>query len=229
MPSKSIVDVRRRKHWFGGGFTLIELLVVIAIIAILAAMLLPALARSKMTAKRIACVNNMKQLALATAMYLGDNEGYYPDSAGGAPYKWPEALRPGYQNLKILTCLVDTSISGIATNSASADAAPRSYLFNGWTDYFDSLTGPLVNEIMPETIIREPSETITFGEKEEGVGDFRMDLRSANEDDVLDQVRHGNGSDYAFADSSVRFLKFGRSLSPVNLWAVTAATRSIPR
>ena len=215
------------------GFTLIELLVVIAIIAILAAMLLPALSRSKMAARRVMCSNHLKQLNLAAAMYVGDYEGYYPDS-NNPNLRWPQALRANYENLKLLVCPDDTSVAASPTTTNSADIAPRSFLINGWNDYFDALPRPVVAEIMPETVVYLPSETIVFGEKEEGEGDYLMDIRNpTNIDVVLDQSRHGgrgasSGANYAFADGSVRFLRFGQSLNPVLLWAVTAEGRAGP-
>jgi len=80
------------------GFTLIELLVVIAIIAILAALLLPALAKAKERAKRITCINNIKQLTLATIMYADDSDGTLPEDGVNYPHWIGSAFRGTINN-----------------------------------------------------------------------------------------------------------------------------------
>jgi len=226
----------------GKGFTLIELLVVIAIIAILAGMLLPALSQAKESARRVACVNNMRQLGFAVVMYRDDNEGYYPvrpSGSGNAP-RWPEALRPNYVDTQLLICPSDikgpkTGLSG----TGNADSAPRSYIINGWNDYvqqqvtnftMNSLTGWKVHE----SVVTKPADTIVFGEKELSSVHYYMDfLETAmgNDFEEVEQSRHSasrknsGGANFSFADGSARFLKYGQMLVPENLWATTDAFR----
>jgi prepilin-type N-terminal cleavage/methylation domain-containing protein len=239
---------QREKHLRGrSAFTLIELLVVIAIIAILAAMLLPALAKAKEKAKSIQCLNNLRQLSLAAQMYVSDSHGIYPPRSDGD--RWPNRFYDGYgKNVKLLLCPSETTNTPASfADTNVADLASRSYFINGWNDYFydanpaSDPNGLNVGDQMREAAILHPSDTLLFGEKSAGRGDYYMDLREGqigNDFEVLNQSAHdaqpgdrlagfgSGGSNYAITDGSAHFIKFPRALQPLNLWANSDADRA---
>jgi len=230
------------------GFTLIELLVVIAIISILASMLLPSLASAKGSAKRIACLNQEKQLALALHMYAGDSQGSFPPRI--QTNRWCTTLRPYYQDLKILKCPTDTNAKG-TTNVAAvgnrvAETAPRTYVINGFNDFYRHIVGNAQMAdfrrqgngeiIIRENDVPEPSGTIAFGERDSSAQmQYHMDYDALDDLNGLNQSLHGNstrtgrggGSNYAMVDGRVDFLRYGKSFNPINLWAVTPGERTL--
>ena len=255
------------------GFTLIELLVVIAIIAILASMLLPALAQAKEAGRRVASLNNMRQLGIALMMYTDENEGRLPGRThppGNS--RWPHKLltyltiastdsgsdataaaeaskaatTPLIREHKILICPSDprpASGSDSSNGLYPADAAPRSYIYNAWNDFFYEHYNRVsnwrnlarTNEFsISESDIREPSDTIVFAEKGSGVTHWYLDYETYEDiNGILEQSRHSNsakntgGSNYTFADGSARFLKWGKAMDPVNMLLVLPQYRNM--
>jgi prepilin-type N-terminal cleavage/methylation domain-containing protein len=144
------------------GFTLVELLVVIAIIALLAALLLPALARAKEHARRAKCISNIKQVSLAIKHFAMDTDSFYPwhvnTSEGGtygplAGETWRHFLAVSNEldTPKILVCPSDTATKDTVLNwSNNPDGLANAANRNNALSYFVALDG---FEPLPPTML----------------------------------------------------------------------------
>ncbi len=207
-------------------FTLIELLIVIAIIAILAALLLPALGRAKELAKSIQCRNQMRQIGLATRLYADDNSDLFPRSQHSAfasrQLVWERALAPWLGGRNTDTVTLTNLLNGIYHCPSDTKPAPR--LSYGLNVYFELEADAGFAACHTVSKVPKPTTTIAFTElAETNPSDHVMPQDWTSTLDAADDVastRHRQKSNFAFVDGHSESLPLPRTFNPphTDLW-----------